>query len=110
MTQPLDIAPAIVWIIALSQLLTFGLTIWNLMSAGGRDMAKRIDSHAHRLADHDMRLAGIEQMLRQVPAQGDFHALQLSLSEMRGDLREMRAIMGRMENIVSRHEDHLLKG
>lgn len=106
----LDLAPVIVWASALALLLSLGTTIWNLLNSGAKRNALRLDNHSTRLTEHDHRIAAIEQTLRGVPGQTDFHALQLSLSEMRGDLREMRAIMGRMETIVTRHEDHLLEG
>lgn len=106
----LDLQPALVWIGALAMILNFGLTLWNLLASGSRENAKRIESHAGRLSDHDQRLTGMEQRLAAVPAQGDLHQVQLALERMHGDLREMRAIMGRMETIVTRHEDHLLDG
>lgn len=63
------------------------------------------------------RLARAEQTLTGMPARDDIYQLQLSLVEMKGDLRAMQAtmsgsnaIMGRLETIVSRHEEHLLDG
>lgn len=107
---PLDIQPVVIWVIALSQLLTFGLTVWGLLSSGARANARRIDAHDAQLANHHARLQAVEQSLRSVPVKDDLHGLHLSISEMRGDVREMRAIMARLETVVTRHEDHLLEG
>ncbi|MFI0477419.1 DUF2730 family protein [Paracoccus jiaweipingae] len=78
---------------------------------------KRIDTTVERLDRHENRLAGAEQTLQQLPGKDDMHALSLALSEIRGDMREMRAafdgqrqIMSRIESVVSRQEDHLMKG
>jgi hypothetical protein len=52
-----------------------------------------------------------------MPAKDDMHQLQISLTSMAGDMRELRAVirgnndvMVRLETIVTRHEDHLLSG
>lgn len=37
----LNISPLVVWVIALSQLMTFGLTVWNLVSSGSRANARQ---------------------------------------------------------------------
>jgi hypothetical protein len=113
----LNISPFVVWVIALSQLLTFGLTVWNLMASGSRANAKALDAHKTMLDHHGLRLSSIEQAIADSPGRKDMHELHIALSEMRGDLKEMRAtmkgnneVMRRLETIVSRHEDHLLDG
>nr|WP_286174242.1 DUF2730 family protein [Rhodobacter sp. NTK016B] len=85
-------------------------TIWNFVASGSRANAKRIEDQDQRLNRHEARLSSVEQDIRNLPAQGDLHQVQLALERMHGDLKEMRAIMGRMESIVSRHEEHLLDG
>ncbi|MCB1395926.1 MAG: DUF2730 family protein [Rhodobacteraceae bacterium] len=110
MTEVLTLSPLIAWIGALSLLLNFGLSVYSLLASGSRANRQRLDGHEARLNEHDSRLATTEQALRAMPAKDDLHGLQLALTEVRGDLREMRAIMGRMETIISRHEDHLLEG
>jgi hypothetical protein len=110
MTEVLTLSPLIAWIGALSLLLNFGLSVYSLLVSGSRANKQRLDDHEERLAHHTTRLSGIEQALRAMPAKEDLHGLQIALTEVRGDLREMRAIMGRMETIISRHEDHLLEG
>lgn len=79
--------------------------------------SKRIEGQSARLDRHESRISTMEQTLQAQPGQKDFHDLAISLAEMRGDMREMRAsvqgqaqIMLRLENVVTRQEDHLLKG
>lgn len=110
MSEVLDIGPAIVWVIAAGQVMNFALTVWGLLSSGARANKTRLDGHATRLSEHDQRLTGVETALRDMPSKSDIHSLELSMSDVRGDLRAMREIMGRMETILSRHEDHLLDG
>lgn len=75
----------------------------------------RINNCAERLDRHETRLHALEQTLQALPGQKDMHELSLALSEMRGDMREMRAAMqgqaamlGRVESVVSRQEEHLM--
>lgn len=110
MSDPLTLSPLLAWVGALSLLLNFGLSLWSLLASGTRANRQRLDDHDARLARHDTRISGVEQSLRNMPAKEDLHGLQLALAEVRGDLREMRAIMGRMEGILGRHEEHLLDG
>ena len=115
--QVLNISPIVVWVVALSQLLTFGLTIWGLMASGSRANARKIEDHAKRLDGHDLRLSGVEQTVASMPTKDDLSKVFLAIEQMRGDVNVMRAemegagaIMSRLENIVSRHENHLLGG
>lgn len=106
----MDIAPLIYWAAGIVTLLNLANMIWMIMSGPTKKLGERIDVHGSRLTGHDERLSRLEQAMTATPVKDDLHGVQLALSEMRGDLREMRAIMGRMETIVTRHEDHLLDG
>ena len=113
----LNISPVVVWVIALSQLLTFGLTIWNMMASGSRANSKAIADHSDRFNRHEGRLSSIEQTLMGMPDAKELHVLQLGMTALQGELQVTRAviegnsqIMERLEAIVSRHEDHLLQG
>lgn len=77
----------------------------------------RIQACSERLDRHEARTHAIEQTLQALPGQKDLHELSLAISEMRGDMREVRAAMqgqaamlGRVENVVSRQEEHLMRG
>ena len=108
-SNALDLSSVVAWAAALSLLLNFGLTVWNLVASGSRENSKRIESHAARLTALDHRLTGVEQAQRTAPVKDDLHQLHLSMSNMGGDVREMKAIMTRMELVLGRHEEHLLE-
>ncbi len=110
MNDVLDLSNVVAWVAALSLLLNFGLTIWNLVASGSRENSKRIESHAARLTALDHRITGVEQAQRTAPVKDDLHQLHLSMSNMGGDVREMKAIMARMEVVLNRHEEHMLDG
>lgn len=113
----LNISPAVVWVIALSQLLTFALTIWNIMASGSRANARRLDDHDKVLVEHGQRLRGVEQSQGASPTTTDMHGVGLALEGLRGEMKAMRAemqgnleIMKRVEAVVGRHENFLLEG
>ncbi|MDT8856444.1 DUF2730 family protein [Paracoccaceae bacterium Fryx2] len=115
--QILNISPAVVWVIALSQLLTFALTIWNLLASGSRANARRLEDQAKVLVDHGNRIGSMEQSHRTMPSATDMHSVSLALEGIKGEIKAMRAemsgdrgIMERLESIVGRHEVHLLGG
>lgn len=114
--EVLNISPAVVWVIALSQLLTFGLTVWNLVSSGSRANAKRLDEHGDRLQSHGNRLQALEMAQQQLPSSKEFHELEIVMTRVQGEMKTMSEamrgqseIMKRLEALVARHEDHLLK-
>lgn len=107
----------ILWAAGLSTLLSFGSILWTIFSGPSRRNATRLEDHGNRLDRLDGRLASVEQTLRGMPGKDDIHGVQLALSDMRGDLKNMNTsmegnmeIMRRLEVIVSRHEHHLLEG
>lgn len=114
--EVLNISPFVVWAVALSQILSFGLTIWNLMASGGRANARRLDEHGKRIDEHDLRMAKVEQSVGSLPVAQDMHELQLAMEALKGELREMRAfidgnnkVMARLEKVVERQEQFLLE-
>lgn len=114
--EVLVLDPILLWVGALSVMLSFAATIWGLISSPSKANAERLKHVAERLDGHDLRLSGVEQSLRAMPSKDDMHGLQLSLTGMDGKLLEMKAvmegnnrIMERLEAIVTRHEEHLLQ-
>lgn len=115
--QVLNISPIVVWVIALSQLLTFGLTVYNLFAAGGRANTRKLDEHEVRLTAHDQRLGAIEIVQRAMPTKDNMHELEIAMERLKGEMKTMsqvmvgnQQIMERLESIVGRHEAHLLDG
>jgi len=102
-------------------LVTLIYTWWRTRDRNVDDRFKGVDERfklgSERMDRHDARLASIEQTLRGLPAKQDMHELQISITELKGELKTMAAVidgrnrlMERLETIVERHEDHLLDG
>jgi hypothetical protein len=106
----LDIQPVVAVVGALALLLNLGLTLYGLFSSGAKANARRLDGHSESIRTLDQRVTSMEQSMRAMPAKDDVHALQLSMTELRGDVVLLREIIARLENVLGRHEDHLLDG
>jgi len=95
---------------------TVVLAIVGWVRAGRSRVEDALGVLSGRADRHEGRIAAIEAALAGLPGQDHIHAVQLSMAEVRGELREIRALMSgntavmqRLEAIVSRHEDHLLE-
>lgn len=113
----LSLAPFVPWLSFAAAALSVGTILWNILNSGSKRNAERLAGHGSRLSDHDQRITALEQAQSSMPTKDDMHALHLGVSEMRGDMKELRAVisgssqvMGRLEKIVTRHEDFLLDG
>lgn len=85
--------------------------------AAGRRADHAIEGVAERLDRHEGRIHAVEQTMQTLPGKDDLHGLSLAMAEIRGDLREVRAsmkghqqLLARIDSVVSRQEDHLMKG
>lgn len=114
--EVLNISPLVAWVVALNMLLTFALTIWNLMASGSRANAKRLDAHGEQLQQHDTRITAVEQRQESLPSLQNMHTLQLAIVRLEGEIKSVSqvmagnvAIMERLERVVARHDAHLLE-
>lgn len=78
-------------------------------------IATRRKNVDRKLTEHDRRIQKVEDGLRHMPESHEVHSILVTLETMRGDIRVLarslegqEQIMGRIEAIVSRHEDTLL--
>lgn len=101
--------------------ITFGVIVTVVLALVGwhhtrwKAVHGRIDSQSERLDRHDGRIQSVEQTLNHLPAKADVHGIQLSLSEVQGDMREIRAALAAFESratrqdvVLQRVEDFLL--
>lgn len=102
--------------ITLSLIFTILLAVIGWVRMHNAAVAKRIDGCGERLDRHEQRIHSAEQSLQSMPSKDDLHGVKIALSDMGGDMREMRAlvqgqaqIMQRVETVVSRQEDHLMR-
>ena len=107
MTDGLDIAPIIVWVAALSTLLSFSTAVWTLLTSGARKNDKRIADLTERAEMSERRLTRLEDQVTDLPNNATFHRLELSLTRMEGHidrlderLKPVAAIPDRMQELM----------
>lgn len=84
-----------------------------LLRARGEFATKTdLSALATEVKETSRRVEIVEREMSHLPKREDIHALHLKLTEVQGDLREMRAeaegdrgILGRVEAALQRHED-----
>ena len=105
-----------VWALALMTLINFGTVIWNIVSGPSKKNGARLDALALTLTSLEQRLSTSEQTQRALPSKEDIHKLELSMERLKGEMKTLGQAMAthsdnanRVEAILTRHEEHLLK-
>jgi hypothetical protein len=97
--------------------ISFGLTVVVWFSTRRKDVDNAITDNSNLIDDLSKRTATLEQTVQSLPAKDDMHRLELTLGEIGGDMKAIRATMKGMSESMSRtersvgiHEEHLMKG
>ena len=95
-------------------LLAVGAILFTLYATRRKDVDVRFKAGSDRMDGHNLRLQALETTIQMMPDKDDQHRLQLTMTEMAGDMKAMRATMrgladsqSRLEGIVGRHEDYM---
>ncbi|MCD2328365.1 DUF2730 family protein [Pseudosulfitobacter pseudonitzschiae] len=98
----------------LALVVSIGAMVYSFLVNRRKDVDQRFTDGSRRMDRLDGRVASLEQEVKVMPGKDDVHSLQMTLSDVRGDMKAMAATMSAMaesinrtENIVTRHEDHL---
>lgn len=119
MMPPADtsVQTLVLWAMAALTLVNLASILWTIFSSPAKAAAKRVDELAGRTDAQEFRIVSLEQAQRALPSSTDLHELELAMSELKGEMKAMSAvirgqsdIMVRLEGIVGRHEQHLLEG
>ena len=96
---------------------SLGTAIYAYFVNRRKDVDKRFDAGSKRMTQIEARTAKLEHQVNDLPGKDDFHTLQLEMVRQTGALENIKTtmdgnakLMGRLEAVVSRHEDHLIDG
>lgn len=102
------------WTISIPVIISLATLVFAYFRTRRTDVDDRFRTGSKRMDDLSSRVQVLEETVKAMPAKDDVHQLHLTLSEMGGDMKAIRATMrgmsdslSRTEGIVSRHEDHL---
>ncbi len=98
----MDLAPIVPWLSLIALLISIGTSITTFMTSG----AKR---NASTLADHEHRIAKVENDIQHLPNKEIVHQLQINLTEMRGQIDVMTKTSEATERTTRRVEEYLLQ-
>ena len=115
MNQPpvFDLGPMLALVLAALNILNILYTWWRTRD---QNVESRFRAGSDRMDRLDQRLASVEQTLRAQPTKEDMHDLRLGISDLNGELREIRARLEasaehgkRQDNVLTRVEQFLLE-
>lgn len=88
--------------------------VYTFVATRRKDVEARLNAGSKRMDALELRIQASEQTISGMPAKTDLHELALTITEIGGDMKAMRATLkamsdsvNRTEGIVSRHEDYL---
>ncbi|MDO5704051.1 MAG: DUF2730 family protein [Paracoccus sp. (in: a-proteobacteria)] len=109
MEVDLNISPFVVWAVAGSQILTFGLTVWNMLASGSRRNAQTLETHGRTLRGLEERMSAVEMAMREIPSRRDFHDLDKQMTELRGAMSVLGERLRPIEAVSDRLQDLLMQ-
>lgn len=108
MSGTIDVGALQLWLATISSVVALAATLWSILSSGTRKNAKNIVVLEKRVED-------IERRMENVPSMQGLHDLHISLTEVKGELSKIDAVinghvtlMRRLESVVTRQEEFLL--
>jgi hypothetical protein len=82
-----------------------------------KDFDDAIEKNSKRVDAQEIRILSLEQTVASMPEKDDMHRMELAMEKITGKLDVVathmsgqKDVMKRLENVVTRHEDHLLSG
>ena len=107
----------VIWALALTTLMNFLTNVWTIFSGPSKRNAEALADLGKTLQRLETRLQSVEVKQSSQPTSEAIHKMELSMENMRGEMSRISEamngqaqIMGRMESMIARHEDHLLDG
>ncbi|UXN07529.1 DUF2730 family protein [Bartonella sp. HY761] len=90
-----------------AMLITIGTAVWNLITAGSRKNEKQIQQLIELNAEQTKRIDTLESTVKTLPDVTALHNIQLSLAELRGDMRVISTSMEPLKGLAT-HINELL--
>lgn len=90
-------------------LFTFGVTLYNWLTAGSRNNGTALAEVAENIEKLDRRISKIEGEMNHLPDKDSQHQLELHMVELLGDMKTMAESQKNTTRTVSRMEEFLLQ-
>ncbi len=98
-------------------ILTIAVGVYAFFATRSKGVEEQFKAGSKKFTALELRVELLEMAVKTLPQKEDIHELAITLSEMNGEMKAMRASMRaisesqiRTESIVMRHDDYLMQG
>ena len=90
-------------------LISVGGSVYAWLTSRSRGNEKHLQETDETLADHEKRIMKLEGEFQHLPSKEGQHRLELSMSELIGDMKQMTEALNGTRNTVARMESVLME-
>ena len=109
MQAALDISPLILWIGALSVILSFGTAIWTIVSSPAKRNDTRIADVTKRCDLIELRAQRIEDNVGRLPSTDMMHRIEIAMARVEGHIDKLDERLKPVTSTVERLQEWMLE-
>jgi uncharacterized coiled-coil protein SlyX len=99
----------VLWVIALSSLVSFGTVVWNIFSGPSKKNSSAIVELTARLGAQDVEVQRLRDKVEALPNASMMHRLELALARMEGHIDRLDERLKPVTAIAERMQDLLIE-
>lgn len=92
-----------------AMLVTIGTAVWSWITAGSRKNEKQIQQLDELVSDQSKRIDRLENEVKNLPSTEAVHRMEISLEQMRGDMRVLTTSVQPMKELVTHINEILIE-
>lgn len=92
-----------------AMLITISTAVWSWLTAGSRKNEKQITALNDVISDQAKRLDKLENEIKNLPSTDAVHRMEISLEQMRGDMRVLTTSVEPMKELVAHINEILIE-
>lgn len=97
--------------------IAIGSGVYAFFATRRKDVERKFEEAASVQRDHDRRLTELEKDIERLPGTAEVNRIMIAMAELKGSMDTMsakldgtNAVVAKIENAVSIHQEHLMKG
>jgi hypothetical protein len=109
MQGTLDISPLIIWVGALSVILSFGTAIWTIVSSPAKRNDSRIADLTKRCDVIELRAQRVEDAVGRLPSTDMMHRIEIAMARVEGHIDKLDERLKPVTATVERLQEWMLE-
>lgn len=105
----MSFADIMLWVLALSSIVSFGTSVWNIFSGPSKRNGTQIAAMELRLAAQDVEVQRLRDKVEAMPNAAMMHRLELALARMEGHIDRLDERLKPVTAIAERMQDLLIE-